>query len=148
MRLFLQSFDFWISDIGVTIECGSILKWVRYIITAKTHLHRTDKYLQYRSIIWPFWLNDCLLVHELTGCRFEPGCSHLNFGNCACLIKYFLDIFATAECECTLKRVRDMICTYSQIYHPGKYLLVGVLLELLNFQISHLFWAKSFLTFR
>ena len=35
--------------------------------------------------------------------------------------KEFLDIHATIECRFTLKRVRDMIRTYSQIYHTDKY---------------------------
>ena len=33
----------------------------------------------------------------------------------------FLDIQATIECGFTLKRVRDMTKTYSQIHHTNKY---------------------------
>ena len=35
--------------------------------------------------------------------------------------KEFLDIQATIECGFTLKRVRDMIRTYSQMHHTDKY---------------------------
>ena len=35
--------------------------------------------------------------------------------------KEFLDIQATIECRFTLKRVRDMTRTYSQMYHTDKY---------------------------
>ena len=37
------------------------------------------------------------------------------------LSKEFLDIHATIECELTLKRVRDMTRTYSQMHYIGKY---------------------------
>ena len=37
------------------------------------------------------------------------------------LSKEFLDIEATTECKFTLKRVRDMIITYRQIYRTDKY---------------------------
>ena len=36
-------------------------------------------------------------------------------------IKDFLDIQATVECRFTLKRVRDIIITYSQMHHTDKY---------------------------
>ena len=35
--------------------------------------------------------------------------------------KEFLDIHATIECGFTLKRVRDMTRTYSQMHHTDKY---------------------------
>ena len=37
--------------------------------------------------------------------------------------KEFLDIQATIECGFTLKRVRDMIKTYSQMHRTDKYSL-------------------------
>ena len=47
-------------------------------------MHRTDKYSQHSSIIWPVWLNGWVFVYELNGCGFESRCSHLNFryGTC------------------------------------------------------------------
>ena len=44
-------------DIQATIECGFTLKWVRHMIRTYNEMHRTDKYSQHSSIIWPFWLN-------------------------------------------------------------------------------------------
>ena len=39
-------------------------------------MHRTDKFSQYSSIIWPVWLNDWVLVYELSGCGFNSHYSH------------------------------------------------------------------------
>ena len=85
--------------------------------------------MQYKELNW---LSDCTwtqthnhLVHIRTlnqwsnGCRFESSCSHLNFAPdsldfAPALSKEFLDIQAIIECGFTLKRVREMIKTYSQ----------------------------------
>ena len=75
-------------------------------------MHRTDKYSQHSSIIWPVWLNGWVFVYELNGCGFESRCSHLKTSDFAPVSsKEFLDIKATIECGFTLKRVRDMIRT-------------------------------------
>ena len=40
----------------------------------------------------------------------------------SCLnVNYDIDIQATMECGFTLKRIRDMIRTYSQMHHTDKY---------------------------
>ena len=44
-------------DIQATIECGFTLKRVRDMIKTYSQMHRTDKYSQDSSIIWPVWLN-------------------------------------------------------------------------------------------
>ena len=44
-------------DIQATIECGFTLKRVRDMIKTYSQMHRTDKYSQHSSIIWPAWLN-------------------------------------------------------------------------------------------
>ena len=44
-------------DIQATIECGFTLKRVRDMIKTYSQMHRTDKYSQHSSIIWPVWLN-------------------------------------------------------------------------------------------
>ena len=44
-------------DIQATIECGFTLKSVRDMIRTYSQMHRTDKYSQHSSIIWPVWLN-------------------------------------------------------------------------------------------
>ena len=44
-------------DIQATIECGFTLKRIRDMIKTYSQMHRTDKYSQHSSIIWPVWLN-------------------------------------------------------------------------------------------
>ena len=44
-------------DIQATIECGFTLKRVRDMTGTYSQMHRTDKYSQHSSIIWPIWLN-------------------------------------------------------------------------------------------
>ena len=44
-------------DIQATIECGLTLKRVRDMIRTYSQMHRTDRYSQNSSIIWPVWLN-------------------------------------------------------------------------------------------
>ena len=63
--------------IQATIECGFTLKRVRDMTRTYSEMHRTDKYSQHSSIIWPVWLNGCVFVYELSGCGFESSCSHL-----------------------------------------------------------------------
>ena len=38
-------------------ECGFTLKGVRDMIRTYSQMHRTDKYSEHSSIIWPVWLN-------------------------------------------------------------------------------------------
>ena len=42
-------------------------------------MHRTDKQSQHSLIIWSVWLNGWVFIYELSGCWFEPSCSHLRF---------------------------------------------------------------------
>ena len=91
------------------------------MIITYSHMHRTDKYSKLNEIIWSVWPNAWVLVYELSGCGFEFRCSHLNFIYVACLERGFLDIQANIEFGFTLKRVRDMIITYSQMHRTDKY---------------------------
>ena len=112
------------------------------MIRPYSQMHRTDEYSEDSSIIWPDWLNGWVFVYEPSGCGFESRCSHLNFRFGACLeqgvswhsgnyrvwiksesrsSKEFLDINTTIECIFTLKRVRDMIRTYSLMHRTDKY---------------------------
>ena len=50
-----------------------------------SQMHRTDKYSQHSSIIWPVWPNGWVFVYELSGCGFESSWSHLNFRFRACI---------------------------------------------------------------
>ena len=82
------------------------------IITYK-QIHRTDKFSQHSSIIWPVWLNVWALVYELSDCGFESCYSHLNSRYCACLEhKEILDIQAAF----TLKHLHGMIITYNHCF--------------------------------
>ena len=44
-------------DIQATIECGFTLKHVQDMVITYSQMHRTDKYSQHSSIIWPVSLN-------------------------------------------------------------------------------------------
>ena len=71
-------------DIQANIESGFTLKRVRDMTRTYSQMHRTDKYSQPSSIIWPVWLKSWVFVYELSGCGFESSCSHLNFRFRAC----------------------------------------------------------------
>ena len=58
------------------IECRFNLKLVRNMIITYRQIHRTDKYSQHRSIIWPVWLNGWVFVYELSGRAFESRFCH------------------------------------------------------------------------
>ena len=44
-------------DIQATVECGFTVERVGDMIRTYSQMHRTDKYSQHSSIIWPGWLN-------------------------------------------------------------------------------------------
>ena len=44
-----------------------------------SQMHRTDKYSQHSSIIWPVWLNGWVFVYEWSGSGFESSCRSLIF---------------------------------------------------------------------
>ena len=50
-------------------------KSVRDMTITYRQMHRTDKYSQHSSIIWPVWLNAWVFVYKLSGCWFESHCS-------------------------------------------------------------------------
>ena len=39
-------------------------------------MHRTDKYSQHNSFLWPVWLNGWVFVYGLSACGFECRCCH------------------------------------------------------------------------
>ena len=45
------------SEGEVRIECGFTLKHVRDMTRTYGQMHRTDKYSEHSSIIWPVWPN-------------------------------------------------------------------------------------------
>ena len=64
-------------DIQANMECRFTLKCVRDMTRTYSQIHRTDKYSQHSSIIWPVWPKGRVFVYELSGCGFESSCSHL-----------------------------------------------------------------------
>ena len=91
------------------------------MIRTNSQMHHTDKYSQHNTIIWPVWLNGWVFVYELSGCGFESSCHHLNFRFRACFQQGVPDIQATIECGFTLKRMREIIRTHSQMHRTDKY---------------------------
>ena len=84
-------------------------------------MYRTDKYAQHSSIIWPVGLNCQVFIYELSMREFDSSCIHLNYRFHFCFEQGFLDIEPTIECGFTLKNVRDMTGTYSQIHLTSRY---------------------------
>ena len=60
-------------------------------------------------------------MYELSGCEFEYGCSYLTLDIAPVSSKQFLDIQVSLECGFTLKRVRGMVRTHSQMHRTDKY---------------------------
>ena len=58
---------------------------------------------------------------ELSGCMFETRSSNLNFRIHDCSSKELFDIQATAECGSALKRLGDVIRTYSEMHHTDRH---------------------------
>ena len=105
------------------IKCGFTVKRVRDMTRTCSQMHRTDKYSQHSSTIWPLWLNGWVFVFELSGCGVKSSCSHLNFKFRACFEQgvSWHSGKATIKCGFTLKRVRDVTRTYSQMHRTDKY---------------------------
>ena len=84
-------------------------------------MHRTDKYSEHSSIIWPVWPNGWMFVYELSGSGFEFSSSHLSFNFAPASRKGFLDIQATIQCGFRLKCVRDIKRIYNQMHRTDKH---------------------------
>ena len=84
-------------------------------------MHRTNKYSEHSSIIWSVWPNGWVFVCELSGSWFESSWSHSNFRFHTCLQQEFHQIEVTIECGFTLKSLREMIRTYSEVHRTDKY---------------------------
>ena len=84
------------------MECGFTQKRVRDMTRTYNQMHRTDKYSEHSSIIWPVWPNDWVFVYELSSSGFEPGCNV-----CLSLLKSVADWFVTIK---ILKGLDNTIC--------------------------------------
>ena len=120
-------------DIQVTIECGFTLKCVCDMIRTYSQMHHTDEHSQHNLVILPVWLNVWVFVYELSGC-VQVLLQPLLFGT---FLRYPGNDY-------------NNNCTFNlhQEYCLTKWLWVRILLQSLKFQILHLFWAWSSLTFR
>ena len=70
--------------IKANIECGFTLKCVRGMTRIYSQMHRTGKYSEHSSSIWPVWPNGWVFVQELSGSGFESRSSHFTFRFRAC----------------------------------------------------------------
>ena len=69
-----------LSNIGpVRASCKEATLFLLYATDTGSRMHRTDKYSQHSSIIWPVLLDGWVFVLELSGSGFEPRFCHLNF---------------------------------------------------------------------
>ena len=71
-------------NIQANVECGFLPKCVGYMTKIYSQMHRTYKYLQHSSIIWPVSPSGWLFVYELNCCGLESIWSHLNFKYFTC----------------------------------------------------------------
>ena len=152
-------------------ECGFTLELVREMIKTYNQMHRTDKYSQLSSIIWPVWLNDWVFVYELSGCGFESRCSHLIFrygacleqgvhwhsGNCRVWIHsqtrtwHDKNIQSNASCIQVLTTQfnhLESLTKWLDVRLWTKWLWIRIPLQSLNLQIWRLLRARSSFTFR
>ena len=158
-------------DIQATVECGFTLKLVHDMKKTYNQMHRTDKYSQHSSIIWPVWPNGWVFVYEVSGCGFESRSSHLIFrygaffeqgvpwhsGNCRVWIHsqtrtwHEKKIQSNAPYRYVLTTQLNHLASLAKslsVRLRTKWLLVRVPLQSLNLQIWRLFRARSSLTFR
>ena len=106
-----------------TTECGLTLKLVHDMTITYNELHRTGKYSQLIWIIWTVWLSDWVFVYELSGCGFESCYCHLNFRYGTWFkqeLPWHLEKL-WQKCRFSLKLVRGMRITHSQMHHTDKY---------------------------
>ena len=118
---FAPAFSKQFHDIEATRECGFTLKSLREMIRTYSQMHRTDKYSRHSSIVWSVWPNAWVFLYELRRPGFESGGSHLNFRYGACFQRGFPSHSGKSECGFTLKGLREMIRTYSQMHRTDKY---------------------------
>ena len=108
-------------DIHGTIQYGFTLKCLCGMTRTYSQMHRTDKYSQHSSIIWPVWLNVWVFVYELSVVGLSPIGVTLTSGMAHVSSKKYLDFQVTIKCEFNLKRLHDMTRTYSQMQCTDNY---------------------------
>ena len=141
------------------------------MIRTDNQMHRTDKYSQRSSILWPVGINGWVFVYELSGSGFESCCSHLNFRFRNCFEQWILwdsrnyGVWLHSETRTWHDKKRQSNAPYryiltTQLNHLAswdkwlnlrlwtKWLWVRLPLQSLKLMISRLLWARSSLTFR
>ena len=82
---------------------------------------------------WSVWLNGLVFIYELSGCGFESPLLSLKLQIWRLLrTRSSLTFNQTIECSFTLKLVRDMIITYSQLHLMWNKNMVFLLYKLLQ----------------
>ena len=108
-------------DIPATAECGFTLKHLRVMTRIYSQMHHTDMYSEHSLIILPVSSNGSVFVYEPSFFGVDSSCSHLKFRFHTCFEQELLEIQETTECGFTLKRVRDITRTYSQMHGTDTY---------------------------
>ena len=60
------------------------LKRVRYMTRTHSQMHRTDKYSQHSSILWPVWLNGWVFLYQLSVVGSSPVA--VTYLLCICIV--------------------------------------------------------------
>ena len=102
-------------DIQATTECSFTMKCGCDMVMTFSEVLPADTQSQFTSIISFVCPNGRVFFEEISGCGFDSHSSHLNFRNFSYLQQEVLDIQAITECRLTMKCVRDMIMTFSEI---------------------------------
>ena len=90
-------------------------------------MHRTDKYSQHSSVIWPVRLNGWMFVFELSGCGFKSSCSHVNCRTSVTwvLTKFWMsleqvmDECRTSDSKCMFNSWHKLVTTISHLAYLG-----------------------------
>ena len=121
-------------DIQATVEFGFTLKLVRDMIKTYIQMHRTDKYSQHSSMIWPVWPHGWVFFYEVSGCWVESRCSHLIFRYVTCFEQ--LDPWHSGNC-------RVWIHSQTRTWHDKNIQSNAPYRKVLTAQLNHLAsWAK------
>ena len=75
--VFLTQFSAWCLKRNISHIILFTLKRIRNMIITYSQMHRTDKYSQHNSIIWPVWINGWVFVYGLSVSGFESRCCQI-----------------------------------------------------------------------
>ena len=129
-------------------------------------MHSICKYSQHSSVIWLVWLNGWVFVSKINGCSFECSCSCLNFRfrtlfeqEVPCLSSnnrvwiysetrtwHDKKSLSNGTVHTSTRNTAHLtsLTEWLSIRLKTKCLWVGVQLQSLKLQISHLLWARNY----